>query len=499
MLRSTAILRKGATLTLGGTTFIGLGLTSYAYTEKGAGFRREASFWSKVFPVVLDYYFSTAEKSPLVQYQKFTNTGLFEKHVPGSEKNDVIDDRALYEKKRKEMFQSLHEKHAPEILDIMLSLKGMYIKLGQVLSVTALPVPETYRKLFRTLQSNVPGHEDFDSVVKPTLEKELGLSSLDQVFEYVEAVPCGAASIGQAHKARLKKSIVFKDERVEFSDDELDVIIKVQYPDAIWQVPADIQCIGDFLKICVWTGAVDGDAAKMSFDELSRQFLSELDYDKECSNLKTVYESSLDPSAPYIKNKVVVPKVYNELCTNKIITMSYLPGPTMEVEAKRQLQMLGVDTSGGIAQVIRDAAKNAADNPDGVSSGELVRRVTKGIEKSNRDHFSWNVSASKVLKRYISVDTILSSIRAMKRIYFSIQAVIVASLDRLPNFLLSNELQEWKETHKNASLQAERLGQIDSWCTALFDVHGHQVFNLGLFNADPHPGEFIHEYFLSSL
>jgi aarF domain-containing kinase len=176
----------------------------------------------------------------------------------------------------------------------------------------------------------------------------------------------------------------------------------------------------------------------------------------------------------------------------------------MEVEAKRQLEMLGIDTSGGIAQVIRNAAKNAADNPNNASSGELVRRVTNNRksgndedkDKSHKRHrnaqfSSWNLSTSKVLGRFLSVDSILWTIRIMKRMYLLSQAALVKSLDVVPNGWISGGLQEWKETHETAALQAHRLGQIESWCTALFDVHGHQVFNLGLFNADPHPGNIL--------
>jgi predicted unusual protein kinase regulating ubiquinone biosynthesis (AarF/ABC1/UbiB family) len=46
----------------------------------------------------------------------------------------------------------------------------------------------------------------------------------------------------------------------------------------------------------------------------------------------------------------------------------------------------------------------------------------------------------------------------------------------------------WAEAHRTASTQAARLNLTKDWLDALFDVHGHQIFNLGLFNADPHPG-----------
>ena len=110
--------------------------------------------------------------------------------------------------------------------------------------------------------------------------------------------------------------------------------------------------------MCVWFGVVDEQSSQMSFDEFSRQFLAELDYRQEMENLQTIYSSSLNSSAPYIKNHVIVPEVYPDLCTDKVITMSYLPGPTMESEARRQLEMLGIDTSKSIAKVIKDATKD---------------------------------------------------------------------------------------------------------------------------------------------
>ena len=217
-----------------------------------------------------------------------------------------------------------------------------------MLSVTALPIPEPYRVKFRTLQSDVPGWEEFEEVVRPTLEKEFG-RPLEQIFDFVDPIPCGAASIGQAHRARLKASNAGSSGDSDVNDKTRDVIVKVQYPVASWQVPADIECVGDFLKICVYFGVVDEDSAKMSYDEFSRQFLAELDYNEERENLQTVYQSSLDPSAPYQKRGVVVPKPYDSLCTGKVITMSYLPGPKLEEEAKRQLELLGIDTSGDLA------------------------------------------------------------------------------------------------------------------------------------------------------
>ena len=547
-----SLLRQGAKVSAGGfITCVG-GATAYSYTEQGAGFRREAFFWSKILPVVSDYYIQTGQSSPYVRYQKWTQTGLYKRNISaggcddgpgavvkqpkiaegpinnnnhaehqGEEENDGENENdTIIKERRRDLIKFLHDKHAPTIFQVMLDLKGLYIKLGQVLSVTALPVPEPYRILFRTLQSNVPGHEEFDSVVKPTLQREFGVTDLEELFEFIEPVPCGAASIGQAHRARLNSSYTYdndtnndgnnNDTVIQIEDRDRDVIIKVQYPDAAWQVPADIDCVGDFLKICIWAGVVEKESAKMSYDEFSRQFLSELDYDRERQNLEIVHESSLNPQAPYLKHGVIVPKVHQNLCTNKVITMEFLPGPTMESEAKRQLELLGIDTSGGITQVIKNAAKNAVKDPvnNEEPSRVLVRRMTtKGTlyddddvrnrnRKDRRDdariNHSWRLStASEVLGRFISFDSILWIVRTYKRMVLLSQACTVSIVTVLPSSLVSIQTQKWVDEHRSAAEEAERLGEIEDWCTALFDVHGHQIFNLGLFNADPHPGNIL--------
>ena len=505
MLRASRVIANRAAVGLGGVTVAGgAAATAYAYTEQGAGFRREAQFWRKVFPVVFDYYWTTAASSPRVKYIKWRM-------------NEDDDIEMVWSENKRELLKQLHETHAPEILDVMLELKGLYIKLGQVLSVAALPIPEPYRVLFRTLQSDVPGWETFDDVVKPVLEKEFG-QPLDQLFEYVDPIPCGAASIGQAHRAKLLKATSSDDNSIEdtttTSTNNREVIIKVQYPDASWQVPADIQCVGDFLQICVWAGVVDEASARMSFEEFSRQFLAELDYGRECNNLQEVYQSSLDPAAPYMKRNVIMPKVFKELCTKKVITMTYLPGPKLEAEARRQLALLGIDMSesnGGMKKIVRDAATEAA-NPDEPESGELVRRVTLKMDADSpagrsstmtkspvswkvtasrmvgdvlgidltKSPFSWKLTASRMVGEALGVDSILWAIRMVRRLILLSQAGMVTSIRSVPVAVVPPTWASWAEAHRTASAQAAGLNLTKDWLDALFDVHGHQIFNLGL-------------------
>lgn len=462
------------------------------------GLQREARFWTQVAPIVMDYWWHASSSSPLVMYQKRqqqqqnpTTTTYFNDAT-----DDVDEDANQKTPSRSEVFNQLHDRNAPKIYNVMVELGGLYVKLGQVLSVTALPVPNQYRDLFRTLQSNVPGHEEFDTVIKPTLEAELG-KPLEEVFEMIEEIPVGSASIGQAHRARLKATPDDDDDEGSAPSSSItsrDVIVKVQYPNAKWQVPADIDCVGDFLRLCVYFGVVDESSASLSFDEFSRQFMSELEYKNEAQNLQETYESSLDPKAPYLKRGVVIPKTFPELCTDQIITMSYLPGPKFEEQARRQLESLGIDTQGGMRAVFEESEASEAaivtkDSSSFESSSSPPR--TKSLLHIGATS-SWATRMSEYIGKTVGVDTIFYLVRVVRQVYLRLTAATVRSIQTASNLsLVPKTWSEWAKQHENAAYQAEMLAWTEDAIDSLFDCHGYQIFEQGLFNADAHPGNIL--------
>jgi hypothetical protein len=437
--------------------------TIYINTESGLGLSRELAFWSSVTPVVWDYWWNCFSSSPKVQLQKALRR---------ISANDAKQQTEQDEKKeRQTLLNLLHERNAPKIYNVMIQLGGLYIKLGQVLSVTALPIPEKYREYFRTLQSNVPNHEDWITVVKPTLERELG-SPLEEIFESINEIPCGAASIGQAHKATLKRSSA-KEE----------VIVKVQYPNAKWQVPADIECVGQFLQLCVWFGIVDESASKLSYEEFARQFLSELDYTNEMQNLKSVYESSLDPNAPYMKRGVVLPKVFDELCTDLVITMSYLPGRKFEEETKRQLSLLGIDTKKSFRSIIKESSVDATSNEGERDSGVASSSSHTLALSSKLSTPVWKVKLSSIMRNFLSVDFLFSLVRFSRRIALWSQSNAVKWI-QLASYLsiVPVGLKIWADERQNNILQSLTLDWTEDAVHTLLDVHGYQILNQGLFS-----------------
>jgi hypothetical protein len=112
---------------------------------------------------------------------------------------------ARRQQRRDEIYQSLHETYAPRTLSLILQMRGIFIKFGQVLSSRPDFVPSQYIDLLQTLQDNVPPLDEgkIIDIVRDSLWKDHGLE-LGEVFErgQFEGV-IGTASIGQVHKATL--------------------------------------------------------------------------------------------------------------------------------------------------------------------------------------------------------------------------------------------------------------------------------------------------------
>lgn len=125
-------------------------------------------------------------------------------------------------------------------------------------------MPQQYLERVATLQDHAP-HEPFPKV-KACIEKSLG-KKLEEMFEWVEEVPLGAASIGQAHRARML--------------DGRDVVIKVMYPSAEKLFHIDVLTMKAFLYLAQ-------PQQIPLLNEVERQFITEFDYIREGENLQTV-------------------------------------------------------------------------------------------------------------------------------------------------------------------------------------------------------------------
>ena len=86
----------------------------------------------------------------------------------------------------------LHKTYAPELLNIILRMRGYYVKGAQMCVGSGL-LPDAYENSFKILLDKVPPR-DFD-VIKAILEEELG-KPIGDVFKSFDEKAIAAASIG---------------------------------------------------------------------------------------------------------------------------------------------------------------------------------------------------------------------------------------------------------------------------------------------------------------
>src|SRR4030042_4268987 len=96
-----------------------------------------------------------------------------------------------------------YRKIAGRFRSMAVQMGGVLIKVGQFLSARVDVLPEVVTTELAGLQDEVPS-EDFDDIRK-VAEDELGVPLLDK-FPDFDPVPLAAASLGQAHLAKLRLS-----------------------------------------------------------------------------------------------------------------------------------------------------------------------------------------------------------------------------------------------------------------------------------------------------
>ena len=96
------------------------------------------------------------------------------------------------------------------------------MKIAQLLSTVPDLLPKEYSEQLTKLQSSAPPMGW--NFVKRRMKKELG-NNWETLFDFFDKEPFAAASLGQVHKAKYNQK---------------DIVCKLQYPDMLSIVEADI-------------------------------------------------------------------------------------------------------------------------------------------------------------------------------------------------------------------------------------------------------------------
>jgi ubiquinone biosynthesis protein len=221
--------------------------------------------------------------------------------------------------------QRLHLRNARRIERTIVELQGLFIKVGQLISIMTNFLPEEFRRELEGLQDAVPPRPYAD--MEARIVEELG-SLPDELFAQFDRRPIASASIGQVHIARML--------------DGQKVAVKVQYPDIEVVVRRDLNTLRRIFKIVEWFVPYQG------LDEIYREIraivLAELDYRAEAENAARIashFEGRKD---------VAFPRVIGELSTARVLTTVFETG--CKITDAPGVKQLGLDRGQLARQVV---------------------------------------------------------------------------------------------------------------------------------------------------
>lgn len=213
-----------------------------------------------------------------------------------------------------------HKKNrATWFVNTLIDLGATFIKIGQTLSTRADLLPLEYIEALGTLQDQVPAFSSQEAI--KMIELELG-KPVQFIYKEFDFNPLAAASLGQVHKATL------------YSNEE--VVVKIQRPGLEALFNLDFKILLQLIKFCnKYFAGVRKYNLQSIYNEFFDLLFQEIDYIQEGKNSDKFRENF------HGYPRIIVPKVYWQYTTTKILTLEYKPG--IKINDKAALEACGIN------------------------------------------------------------------------------------------------------------------------------------------------------------
>jgi len=214
------------------------------------------------------------------------------------------------------LYERAHRINAKRLADGFVELRGVFIKTGQVLSVTGTFLPSAYGEALARLQDKVPARPF--SEIAGRLKEAFGDDALSRFGSFEEA-PVAAASLAQVHRATTR--------------DGRALAVKVLYPDIERLVRIDLGVLRSLLPVVKLLLPVS--RVERVLDQLAAMLSRETDYVHERGNIermRAIFAGRKD---------VVVPEVEAELTAAGVLSMSFESG--VKISDRSALASIGVE------------------------------------------------------------------------------------------------------------------------------------------------------------
>jgi ubiquinone biosynthesis protein len=216
----------------------------------------------------------------------------------------------------KDRWRKINRRNARRMYRGFVRLRGVYIKLGQILSVMGTFLPREYTEELEALQDDVPPQSY--RKIKSTFVRSFGKEP-SQVFDTFKQDPIAAASLGQVHEA------------TNAAGDRLAV--KILYPNVATIINVDLRVLGWALR--VYKNFVPIQQISRVHEQLADMLARETDLANEARCIARMAKNfTTDPD-------VLFPKVYPEWSSETVMTMTFMDG--VKITKKDALATLKLD------------------------------------------------------------------------------------------------------------------------------------------------------------
>jgi predicted unusual protein kinase regulating ubiquinone biosynthesis (AarF/ABC1/UbiB family) len=205
--------------------------------------------------------------------------------------------------------ERFHTETAQRIVELLGSMKGAAMKLGQIASFVDFDadpqIQAVYHEVLGDLQDAAPPVDS--DVTSAVIEQEYGAPP-DQAFARWDPEPIASASIGQVHRARLH--------------DGTEVVTKIQYPGVAEAVHSDLANAEAFAPL----GKMLSPHLRIRplVEELRARLTDELDYQREAAYQQAFFERY--DGHPFIR----VPRIHLDWCRPRVLVSDYVCGRDFE-------------------------------------------------------------------------------------------------------------------------------------------------------------------------
>lgn len=261
---------------------------------------------------------------PTSKYLSRIKTGFFERRFDMARAGLISGSKILGQtaagmmlapKERKQKQQEMLSKQAKYLVSEIGKLKGTVVKVGQMMAIYGeYFLPEDITVALHTLEDSTTALE-WTSIQK-ILENELTMEQLAQLD--INKTPLAAASLGQVHRATRRS-------------DGKQLCIKIQYPGVAKSIDSDMNVI---INLFSMTGLVTSKKAfEIWLKEVKIMLHQEVDYKFEAHKTKFIGKILKDD------DRYIVPEVFSEYSTSKILTTSYESGLMVNAPEIKELPL----------------------------------------------------------------------------------------------------------------------------------------------------------------